>query len=105
MLRAGAELAASQHHVKMRLLGFRSYRDVLARLEVIANVLADHLPELFRSNILDQPHEPSLLAVGHPLPMIPEARANCLSQLLMVSLIQNSDASAEPQQLQALADT
>jgi hypothetical protein len=44
---------------------------VLARLEVIANVFADGLPELLGSHLFHQPHEPGLLPVRHPLTIVP----------------------------------
>jgi len=40
-----------------------AYCDVLARLQVIANVFADSLPELFCPHFFQQPHEPGLLPV------------------------------------------
>lgn len=42
---------------------FVAYRDVLARFEVIADVLADCLPKLLSSHLLHKPHQPGLLPV------------------------------------------
>ena len=47
------------------------YRDVLARLEVIADVFADSLPELLGTHFLYQPHQSRLLPVRHSLSTIP----------------------------------
>ncbi len=51
------------HSVLYDGMSEQSYRDVLARLEVIANVFADCLPELLSSHVFHQPHQPGLLPV------------------------------------------
>ena len=48
-----------------------TYLDVLARLEVVANVLADSLPKLLSPHVLNKPHEASLLPVRHSLSIVP----------------------------------